>query len=173
MSRPRGVLTRAGRRPVPAGTAGEQAGDPLFGEAGEVGPGGVEFAVEVVAFAGELVPFGEQVLVFFLEAVALLSDPGAVGLAELAEEPSGQAALSGELMLQIPGTVRGRTDQRSRGPRRSRLIAGIPLTARSPVIQPPWASRSDAGRFQATPCMTSWPLPPNVTFSTVHGNSLK
>jgi hypothetical protein len=84
---------------------GEQVDDPLLGEAGEVGSGGIEFALEVVAFAGELVAFGEEVLVLGVEAVAFVGEPGAVGLAELAEEPCGEAALGGEFALEAAGVL--------------------------------------------------------------------
>jgi hypothetical protein len=81
---------------------GKELGGALLGEAGEVGACGVEFSVEVVAFPGELVPVGEEVLVLFLEAGPLVGEPGAVGLAELAEEAGGEAPLGGDLVLQVP-----------------------------------------------------------------------
>ena len=64
-----------------AGAVGEKFGDFLFGEAGEVGAGAFELAVEVVAFAGDQVAVGGEPFVFFVEPVAVVFDPGAVGLA--------------------------------------------------------------------------------------------
>ncbi len=85
----------------------EEPGGAPLGDPGEVRPGRAELALQVVAFAGELVPLAKQLLVLGLEPVAFVGEPGAVGLAELPEQPGGEAALRGQFVLQIPGPLFG------------------------------------------------------------------
>jgi hypothetical protein len=59
---------------------GEQLGDLPVVEVGDVRSGAIEPALQLVLLLREVVPLGDQVLVGFAEAVAVVLDPGAVGL---------------------------------------------------------------------------------------------
>ena len=69
-----------------AGAVGEQLCDVPIVEVGEVRAGASQPALQFVSLCREMVSLGDEVIVGCPEPVAVVLDPGAVGLAELAHE---------------------------------------------------------------------------------------
>jgi hypothetical protein len=82
-------------------------GDAVFVQARDVRACAVEFALQFGAPAHELVPFEEQRLVLTAQAVAVVFDPGTVGLSELSREIAHEPALGCELDTKRAGSILG------------------------------------------------------------------
>ena len=74
----------------------ELFGDALPVEVGDVGPGAVESALQLVSLPDEVVPFSDQVLVRIADPVAVDLHPGTLGLPGLAHEVGNEPALTGQ-----------------------------------------------------------------------------
>jgi hypothetical protein len=85
-----------------SGAVREQLGDALLVQARDVRPCAVEFALQLGPLAHELVAFEEQHLVLAAQAVAVVFDPGSVGLSELSGEIAYEPALGCE---QLTGSI--------------------------------------------------------------------
>ncbi len=66
-----------------SGAVGEQLGDALLVQARDVRACAVEFALQLGAFSHEFVAFEQQRLVLVAQGVAVVFDPGPVGLSDL------------------------------------------------------------------------------------------
>jgi hypothetical protein len=92
---------------VGPGAVGEQLRDALLVQARDVRASAVESALQLRALGRELVAFEQQRLILVAQAVAVVFDPGPVGLSESSGEIAHEPALGCDLASEFAGPVFG------------------------------------------------------------------
>ena len=75
---------------------GKEFLDAIMVEAGDVGAGAAKFAQELVTFDEKLVSAHEEAFILVTEPVAIVFEPGPVGVAQLAQQVGDELVLHGE-----------------------------------------------------------------------------